>query len=54
MPPTAQAFVLLNARRAVRRSPRARAAAQLCELACTLGVVLFLGGIAYAVGRVVF
>lgn len=51
---TAQTFVLFEPRRAKRRSPKARAAAQLCELACKLGVVAVLGIVAYGVGKVLF
>ena len=51
---TAHTFVLFEPRRAKRRSPKARAAAQLCELACKLGVVALLGMVAYGVGKVVF
>ena len=51
---TAQTFVLFEPRRAKRRSPKARAAAQLCELACKLGMVALLGIVAYGVGRVLF
>ena len=51
---TTHTFVLCEPRRAKRRSPKARAAAQLCELACKLGIVAVLGVIAYGVGKVVF
>ena len=45
---------MIDSRRVYRRHRKAAAMAQICELSCTLMITLFLGVVAYAVGRLVF
>ena len=54
MPVAAQSFVLLDARRAVLRSPRVARAAWVCELVCSVTLITFLTLFAYVVGKAVF